>query len=88
MTLTFEQICEVEDSLQEAAVFWNPFLDQPAHSDSYGTLVRYPQLDAWWASRPFTAEQLRGCVDYWLTNPNMQPPLRLVAGFVQRQLAK
>lgn len=87
MPATFDEIMEVEDSLQLAGVFRNGLQpEQTAHSDSYMTIVEYPILNEWLKTQPFTPERLADCVDYWLTNPNMQPPLRLVAKAVQRHL--
>jgi hypothetical protein len=90
MTLTFDQIMEVEDSLQEAGVFYNGIRGKghTCHSDSYMTCVDFEELDKWMARKLFKVKQLEYCVEYWKTNPNMQPPLRIVASTVARNLNK
>ena len=79
-------ICKLEDSLQEAHIFLNGIRGTPCHSDSYMTVVDFVALDKWMAEQKFEREALEFCVNYWLTNENMQPPLRLVAMTIQRKL--
>ena len=72
----------MEDFLQHNEVFINMTSKRPCHSDSYGTLIDYAALDAALkllndAYSP-TAEDWLKHVTYWTTNPNMQPPLRLI----------
>jgi hypothetical protein len=86
MNTTYDQIMEVEDTLQEARVFLNPYTNQTCHSDSYATIVDFLALNKWIEKKLFTREILLDCISYWLENPNMQPPLRLVALTLQRKL--
>jgi hypothetical protein len=80
-------IMEVEDSLQNADVFFNGFTGRRnCHSDSYGTCVDFATLAQWQAKAEFPAERIAECVRYWLGNENMQPPLRLVALTLERKL--
>lgn len=82
------RIMEVEDSLQNADVFYNGFTGRRnCHSDSYGTCVDFATLEQWRVKAAFTAERVLECVNYWLGNENMQPPLRLVALTLQRKLS-
>lgn len=86
--MTWNQIMAVEDSLQTAGVFYNGFTGRRnCHSDSYGTCVDFAKLAEWQAGTPFPPEQLATCIEYWLGNPNYQPPLRLVALTLKRGLA-
>ena len=84
----FARIMEVEDSLQMSHVFKNGFTNQPCHADSYRTLVDFVALDKWFKSQSFPPEILSHCLEYWTTNENMQPPLKLVASTVERLLKK
>lgn len=80
-------IMELEDALQEAEVFRNGFRpEQTAHSDSYMTIVDYDSLESFFAKEGFSPEQWQIAVNYFLTNPNMQPPLKLVAYMAIRRL--
>ena len=91
-TYTWDDIMRVEDSLQEAGIFVNGMTGRTCHSDSYMTAVEYPKLDAWFAAwkvnRNFEKGLIEHCIAYWKTNPNMQPPLRLVAMTLERYLNK
>lgn len=82
--LQWNDILTVEDSLQQAHVFLNGFSNRPCHSDSYMTVVDFAALDAWLKTEPFTLEVLQYCVEYWQTNENMQPPLKIVSASVAR----
>ena len=84
--MTYDDIMAVEDSLQEAAVFYNGMRGpgHTCHSDSYMTCVDFEKLEKWYAKGLFSKEQLEYCIEYWTTNPNMQPPLKLVAFTVSR----
>lgn len=75
---SFDAILEVEDSLQEHGIFRSMVDDSPRHQDSYGTLVDFVRLTKWKAEHKFTPEVIAACLNYWQTNPNMQPPLRLI----------
>lgn len=88
MSITFDQILEVEDSLRDANVFINGISGKPSHSDSYMTIVDFAKLEEWFAKKEFTNDQLKYCVEYWSTNSNNQPPLKLVSGFVGRKIDK
>jgi hypothetical protein len=88
MEYEWTHIMEVEDSLQEAGIFRNGIRDTPCHSDSYMTLVCYRRLDQWMPAQTFPRDLLDYCIQYWSTNPNMQPPLRIVAASLKRFLEK
>ncbi len=86
---SFDDILEIEDSLQEFEVFTNGFSGKPCHSDSYMTLVDFNKLDR--ALDHIMAkfpERMQDCVEYWTTSQNMQPPLRLVGLTLKRRLNK
>lgn len=83
----FDNWMEVEDSLQESHVFLNGIRGTPCHSDSYMTVVSFDALWEWYKTQTFSKELLQSCVNYWSTNPNMQPPLRMVAKFLERKLS-
>lgn len=83
---TWNDIMEVEDSLQTADIFFNGSTGRRnCHSDSYGTCVDFAKLDAWWNTQKFEIEQIKYCVEYWKENVNMQPPLRLIAFTLERK---
>lgn len=50
------------------------------------TIVDYVALDSWFKIQKFNKPTLDFCINYWLTNPNMQPPLRMVACYLTRVL--
>lgn len=79
---TFDNILEVEDSLQEAKVFINPRTRQTCHSDSYGTCVDFPPLEKWTKERKFGPELLEYCCGYWNRNVNIGPPLKIAASMI------
>lgn len=83
---SFDMVMEIEDHLQSHGVFRNGFDGKPCHSDSYMTLVDFPSLDAAFAVSEYNPEEWRYACNYWLTNENMQPPLRLVARTLMRKL--
>lgn len=84
----YETNMEIEDHLQANHVFKNGFSGQPCHSDSYMTLVDFAALDAAFAKSEFSAENWKYACEYWNTNENMQPPLRLVGLTIARKLKK
>lgn len=79
----FDDILEVEDSLQNARVFINPRTRQTCHSDSYGTVVDFPPLEKWVKEKTFAPEKLKHCCEYWDRNVNVGPPLRIVGAMVK-----
>lgn len=82
-----DTIMAIEDHLQSHRVFRCGFdIERTAHSDSYATVVDFPSLDAAFAASEFSANNWRFACNYWLTNENMQPPLRLVALTLSRKL--
>jgi hypothetical protein len=83
----YDTTMEIEDHLQAHGVFRNGFSGQPCHSDSYMTLVDFPSLEAAFATSVFSPKNWRDACEYWLTNENMQPPLRLVAHTLTRKLS-
>jgi hypothetical protein len=85
---SYSDIMVVEDSLQEAQVFLNAIRGTPCHSDSYMTVVDFVALGKWIKSQVFDRDHLQSCIDYWTTNLNMQPPLRLVGFTLNLHLHK
>ena len=75
---------EIEDYLQSKNVFLNGITNKPAHSDSYMTIVDYNNLDEVLQDNPYNLSSWKEAIEYWLTNENMQPPLKLVAKAAQR----
>ena len=77
---TFDEIMEVEGSLQTSDIYYNGISGRKnCHSDSYMTCVDFAALAAWRAKNLFPVDLMNDCIDYWKTNQNMQPPLRLIA---------
>ena len=76
---------EIEDHLQDSMVFVSGFDGRRAHSDSYMTLVDFPALDRALLTDVFTPEEWLEAAEYWATNENMQPPLRLVSMIAKRR---
>lgn len=85
---SWDTIMGIEGHLQTQGVFRNGFDGRPCHSDSYMTIVDFAALDAAFADSEFSAENWRYACDYWTTNENMQPPLRLVGFTIIRKLDK
>lgn len=81
----WDDILEVEESLSAYDIFTNGFTGRKANPDSYGTIVGPKQLDKWIDANTFSSEHLLYCIKYWLNNPNVHPPLRLVALLVKRK---
>ena len=80
----------MEDFLQHNAAFINGFGTEKriCHSDSYGTIVDFEALEK---AIKLVDETLKPSddewmshVEYWLGNPNNQPPLRMVGFFIAR----
>ncbi len=84
----WELLMALEDHLQANHVFKNGFDGRPCHSDSYMTIVDFAALDAAFAKSEFSADDWKVGCEYWLTNENMQPPLRLVGHTIERKLKK
>ena len=78
----------IEDFFQHNAIFING-RGQTCHSDSYGTIVDFSALEKSLTllNEEFspTKEDWIFHLSYWLGNPNMQPPLRLVALTIARK---
>jgi len=79
----------MEDFLQEHEVFKNGLNARPCHSDSYMTIVDFKalnkaldELDKKWK---LTLDDWSATLRYWNENPNIQPPLRLVAATIERR---
>jgi len=75
---------EIEDYLQSKDCFLNGITGKPAHSDSYMTVLDYNNLDGVLQDNPYSLDDWKKAIDYWLTNENMQPPLILAAKAAQR----
>ena len=78
-------ILEIEDYLQEKGVFTKPN-GQVAHMDACGILVNYDSLASAIKESSYTTEQWSYAVDHWLSNPNVGPPAKIVASFIQVRL--
>lgn len=74
-----EQILEIEDYLQENKVFLNGISGRPCHSDSYMTIVDPEALDKAIANSDVDKETIKEAIEYWSTDPNNQPPLKIVS---------
>lgn len=79
----------LEDFFQTNGVFVNGITGRRCHSDSYMTVASFTALDAALklleeAYHP-TLEDWTPALRYWLENPNMQPPLILVARCIARR---
>lgn len=81
----YQSVMAMEDFLGHNEVFINGFgaTKRTCHPDSYGTIVDFDALkkalDFLNETYAPTAEDWKYHLRYWLTNPNMQPPLRLIA---------
>ena len=86
----YDDIMTVEDHLQEAGVFYNGLRGEEAtcHMDSYMTCVNFDKCFKIFESNPFTMEQLEACIDYWQSNSNCQPPIKIVAALWKSYLKK
>lgn len=69
----------VEDCLSMHEVFFNGMSGKPCHSDSYMTCLKYSNLDKAIKELDVPSDLVTVCLNYWETNPNMQPPLKQVA---------
>ena len=85
---SWDTIMGVEDALQDAKVFVSGINGRTCHSDSYMTVVDFAALDTWMRARAFDKPTLEYCINYWLTNENMQPPLKLAALSIKRFIDK
>ena len=84
--MSYEKTMEIEDFLQDSMVFVSGFdPTRRAHSDSYMTIVEFPALDRALATDQFTREEWLAAAEYWTTNENMQPPLKLVGLITKRK---
>ncbi len=72
-----------EDFLQHNGVFVNGLNGKTSHPDSYLTIILEDQLnkclDFFEKTFSPTKEEWKFLTDLWLSNPNMQPPLKMVA---------
>ena len=80
----------IEDFLQHNEVFKNGIRGNPCHMDSYMTIVDYNALDTALEVlieeyKP-TEQEWNNIVESWLSNPNNQPPAKIVAYHIQRKL--
>lgn len=81
--MEFGQILEVEDSMSEANVFVG-ISGERAMADAYMTTCEPKALEAWFKSNPFPLDILKGCCEYWKTNVNVGPPLKIAAILMER----
>ena len=77
---------EIEDYLQDKNVFESGINGRPCHSDSYMTVVNFANLDKAFNESSFTNQQWEDAVEEWTTNPNNQPPLKIVGKTLFRKL--
>lgn len=81
-TYSFDDILEVEQSLNEANVFINGISGRPAHPDSYMTIADFGSLEQWSKEKKFSNEQLQFCIDYWNGNCNCGLALRVAGAMI------
>lgn len=83
----WDDILEVEDYLQVADIFYNMSTGRRNCSmDSYGTLVDFINLDKAIDTAIFEKEKIEYCINYWDTNPNCQPPIKIISKIWKRKL--
>lgn len=82
------RIQEIEDYLQEKEVFLNGLRNTPCHMDAYMTVVDFANLDKAIALGDFDEDLVDSATNWWLTNPNSQPPIKMVALHWRRALGK
>jgi hypothetical protein len=80
---SFSIILEIEDYLQEKGVFIKNIDGTVAHMEAYGTIVNFDRLSPALMEGLYTTEQWTYAVNYWLSNPNVGPPAKIVAKFIQ-----
>ena len=76
---SFNEIMTVEDSLQSGNVFVNGISDEPAHMDSYMTVIDFNNLMDWIRTETFPIETIKECIEYWLSNTNCGPIAKILA---------
>jgi hypothetical protein len=74
-----EDVYGIEDCLSSYDVFYNGISGKPCHSDSYMTCVAFDKLDIAIKELDLPEIAVRYAIDYWLNNPNCQPPSKIVA---------
>jgi hypothetical protein len=80
----FENILEVEESMQDAQIFINTLNGRrTAHPDSYMTVVDFDQLEKWTKERKFSSEQMTYCCEYWKSNVNCGPTWKIAATMIE-----
>ncbi len=82
MEFGYDHILEVEDSLIQARIFINPRTKMTAAPDAYMTCVDFGPLEKWTKERNFTPEQMQYCCEYWKSNVNVGPPLKIAATMI------
>lgn len=85
-TFDFNDILEIEDSLQNANVFLNEISKEPCHSDSCMAIVDFVALEKWIKNNKVDIIKLKYALDYWEKNINTQPPLRIIAYILEEKV--
>jgi len=80
----------IEGFLQHNEVFKNGIRNTPCHMDSYMTIVDFNALDT---ALDILIEEYNpsekewnNIVNAWLSNPNNQPPAKLIALYINRKI--
>jgi hypothetical protein len=82
----------IEDFLQHNEVFKNGFRNTSCHMDSYMTIVDYhaleTALDILIEEYNPSPKEWNNIVEAWMSNPNNQPPARIVALTIKRKFVE
>ena len=81
-----DDVHALEDCLGSYNVFLNGISNEPCHPDSYMTIVDFANLKKAIKEIDAPKSLMELAINYWITNPNNQPPLRLVALTLERGL--
>lgn len=86
--VTYGDIIEIEDRLQEAGVIENGLDGRPAHMDSYMTVIDYKKLDCAFndMKNDYAAEQWRQIAGHWESHAYLSPNQAQLASYVKRQI--
>jgi len=86
--VTYGDIMEIEDHLQESGVFENGIDGRPAHMDAYITVIDYKKLDCAFRDikNNYTVEQWRQIAGHWESHAYLSPNQAQLSFWVKRQL--
>jgi len=77
---------EIEDYLQEQGVFLNGLTGEPAHSDSYMTVISFKALEEAFNNSKFKKEVWEHCVEEWIYQGYLTPIKKLLGLTIKRWL--